>query len=258
VLISPSQFVVFSCRGSDDRMMLSSFNFLPLETWEEPLSGPVGVAHFMYAPKAGRFAMSRLVTTTSVPMPGSTLGPLGTLGPAGLVAGQTDSTTSQEVRVYQTESGDLLVKLNCSPVSRTGQNFDLSADGLSALVVRDSVIEVYRLPPLSAQDKKDLAEVQAREPPQPHSNLVRLRHIAEEEAQSVAESPGSGDSQDAKPAAAPAATAPATAPATAAAAAAEGPPANAPANAGDVETHRKPPTLLNPGETVENGKKPPE
>jgi len=266
VLVSPSQFVAFSCRGSDDKIMLSSFNFLPMETWEEPFSGALGPAQFAYAPQAGRFALSRMISTAAGPLPGSALSPLGTPGPA---SGMVDSSTSQEMRVYQAESGDLLVKLNCSPVSRTGQNFDLSADGLNALVVRDGVIEVYRLPPLSAQDKKELAEVQQREPPIPHSNFVRLKHIAREEAESMAEAaPEDGDAPAAPPpATTPVAAAPAAAPAPAATpapapaatvAASSDPPANAPANAGDVETHRKPPSLLNPGETVENGKKPPE
>jgi hypothetical protein len=230
--VSPSQFVVFSCRGSDDKVMLSSFNFLPMETWEEPFGGPLPPLQFAYAPQSGRFALSRVVLSTPSTAPGTTS------------VGAGDPNT-QEVRVYQVESGDLLVKLYAAPVSRTGQNFDLSADGLNALVVHDGAIELYRLPPPSEQDKKDLAEVQQKEPPLPHSNLVRLKHLAEEAADSGTEA-SPAQSVAAKPA-------PVSAPAASASS-----PANAPANAGDVDTHRAPPSLLNPGETVDNGKKPPQ
>ena len=257
VLVSPSQFVVFSCRGADDRIMLSSFNFLPLETWEEPLGESLGTAHFAYAPQAGRFALSRMISSAPSSTPGTT----------SVGAGEPNS---QEVRLYQIESGDLLLKLNCSPASRTGQNFDVSADGMNVLVVRAGVIEVYRMPPLSAKDKQELAEVQQREPPVPHSNFVKLKHITPEPTESVAEAAAASDKAQAAEAAAatPVAAAPA-APVPAAAVPEAVPPAtapapaavasdNAPANAGDVETRRKPPSLLNPGETVENGKKPPQ
>ena len=66
--VSPSQFVVFSCRGADDKVLLSAFDFSPQEMWEEPMgtSSPTG---FLYAQQAGRFAMGR--TTTSIPMAAS-------------------------------------------------------------------------------------------------------------------------------------------------------------------------------------------
>jgi hypothetical protein len=249
VLVSPSQFVVFSCRGADDRIMLSSFNFLPLETWEEPLGESIGSTHFAYAPQAGRFALSRMISSAPSSTPGTT----------SVGAGEANS---QEVRLYQIESGDLLLKLSCSPASRTGQNFDVSADGMSVLVVRGGVIEVYRMPPLSAKDKQELAEVQQREPPVPHSNLVKLKHITPEPTESVAEAAAASDKAQATQPAAPATPVTAAPAAPVPAATASRPPAvasdNAPANAGDVETRRKPPSLLNPGETVDNGKKSPQ
>jgi hypothetical protein len=263
--VSPSQFVVFSCRGSDDKIMISAFNFASRETWEEPLGGATPFAHFAFAQQAGRFALSRMVTTLAVP----SLGPGSSLGPLGSVGDLSDPASTQEVRIYQVESGDLLLKLSCVPVSRSGQNFDLSADGLSVLVVRDGAIEVYRLPPPSARDKKDLAEIRALEPPLPHTELVKLTRMLagapmEEPAVSTAEStqPAAPKSTTADPdgsnvaAVRADAAAPVAAPVTAVAVAPASPAGDAAATVGDVETHRKPPSLLNPGETIQNAKAP--
>jgi len=259
--VSPSQFVVFSCRGSDEKIMISAFNFAARETWEELLGGSTPFAHFAFAPQSGRFALSRTVSMASMPM--SSLGP-GALTTIGSVGGFSDPSSTQEVRIYQVESGDLLLKLSCVPVSPGGQNFDLSADGMSVLVVRNGAIEVYKLPAPSEQDKKDLEAMRALEPPMPHTENVKLTRMLagapiEEPPVSTAES-----TQPAapKPVAAPAAKVDEAA-ATSAPLPAAAPAASAPANpagdamatAGDVETHRKPPSLLNPGETIDSGKK---
>jgi hypothetical protein len=226
--VSPSQFVVFSCRGSNDNLTLSAFDFAPHEMWEEPMSGSVPFDQFVYAQAAGRFALSRMTTGIS---DGTVLG----LSPNG-------PSSTQEVRVYQVESGDLLMKLACSPGSRRGQNFDMSEDGLSFLAVRNGVIEVYPLPPLSAQDKKDLAEVQKFEP-LPNTSPVRLRQIAQEAAEEARQE-----------------TVDHTAVSTAVAepvavAAPKAGSASATVDVGDPQGKRKPPSLLYPGETVEGGKK---
>jgi hypothetical protein len=83
---------------------------------------------------------------------------------------------TQEVRVYQTESGDLLLKVPTTPVTRYAENFDLSEDGMLAAVVNAGVIQVYKLPQPSAQDVKDLAEAKSFSPPasQAPVNFARL------------------------------------------------------------------------------------
>ncbi|MDQ2924702.1 MAG: hypothetical protein M3R43_03990 [Acidobacteriota bacterium] len=245
--VSPSQFVVFSCRGTDEKIMISEFNFTAHETWEEPLSGSTPYAHFAFAPSAGRFAISRIVATTTPPSTGTALAPLGSIGEP------LDPLTTQEVRIYQAESGDLLMKLGCVPVARSAQNFDLAPDGLSALVLRNGVIEVYELPPLSARDKQDLAEVQQHEPPVPHTSKVRLRMLLADAADASTESePALAQVQSAQPAVVP--VAPASIQASAGAASQN----NASANAGDVQdTRRKPPSLLSPGEAADDARKSP-
>ena len=261
--VSPSQFVVFSCRGSDDKVLLSAFDFSPQEMWEEPMgsSTPSG---FLYAQQAGRFALARINTGVTAPISAS---PLGNYSGQGALLGMpADSTTTQEMWIYQVQSGDLLLKLPCSPVSRTGQNFDLAPDGLSALVVRDGAIEIYNLPPLSKQDKKQLAEVQQLEPPVATASAVDLPLLIHPVADTE-DAEATQPALDKPPAPQPPTT---TLPPAATVAAAStapvaatvptpAPPTNAVANEGDVTVaHRKPPTLLNPGETVDGGaKKPP-
>ncbi len=251
--VSPSQYLVFSCRGTDEKIMISEFNFTAHETWEEPLSGSNPYAHFAFAPTAGRFAISRLVATTA-PQPTGTA-----LAPGGLIGDALDPLTTQEVRIYQAESGDLLMKLGCLPVARSAQNFDLAPDGLSALVLRNGVIEVYELPPLSARDKQDLAEVREHEPPVPQTSNVRLRMLLADAAEASMESePALAQEQSAQPAAAPPAPAAlqATTPAPPAVATSQ---ANESANSGDVEpAHRKPPSLLDPGGAADDARKSPQ
>ena len=110
-------------------------------------------------------------------------------------------------------------------------------------------LDIYKLPELTERDRKQLAEAQTMTPPEAHG-AIALRHIThriEEEGQvdpadTTAPLPASS-----QPAAGPASAAgAASAPGVAQPAAATG--TGTAKDAG--ETRRKPPTLLNPGETV--------
>ena len=265
-LLSPSQYVAFTCRGSDDKVMLSAFDFEPHEMWEEPLSGTSPYAQFAFAQQAGRFAISR--TVSGGPSNSASSANAGIPPEPGL---------AQEVKIYQTESGDLLLKLICTPTFRTGQNFDLASDGLSVVIVRDGAIELYRLPPISPRDAKELAAVQQHEPSPAKSVRIELQKMLKDAAAEAVEADAETAAEvrekavvtantppPAAAAAPPAqetretqATKTAAAPPPTATSAASTPPANASANAGDAESVRKPPSLLNPGEAAENQKKDP-
>jgi hypothetical protein len=147
-MTSRSEFVAMTCQGSDDRIKLTSYGLDGVETWEEPV-GNTGTPSFVFAPAAARFAVS-----------GSDSSEV-----AATAAGQSVVGLRQEVRVYQNASGDLLLRLECTPAFRTAENFDLSADGILAAVVRNGAIAVYRLPALTKRDRDDMAEVAAFAPP---------------------------------------------------------------------------------------------
>jgi hypothetical protein len=166
-MVSRFEFLAFTCRGTDARVRLKSYGMDGHETWEDTLSGTYGAPELAFAPEAGRFAMSRIVS------------PAGDLNFGSVIP---DGAT-QEVRVYQTESGDLLLKVPTSPVTRYAENFDLSEDGSVAAVVNAGVIEVYKLPPPSEKDVKDLAEAKSFSPPASQAPVKFAR----------LESPGGGD-----------------------------------------------------------------
>jgi len=122
---------------------------------------------FAFAPAAGRFALGRTIVSgpfdPELPLPPS------------MVSGQ-------DVRVYQSYNGKVLLRIDCSPVERAGENFALSPDGLQLAVVRETqvrhpatkyddaytdwqaAVEVYALPPLTAQDQAAVKEAQALAP----------------------------------------------------------------------------------------------
>ncbi len=159
-MVSRFEFLAFTCKGSDARVRVKSYGMDGHETWEDTLSGTYGIPELAFAPEAGRFALSRIIS------------PSGDLNFGSVIP---DGAT-QEVRIYQTESGNVLLKVPTNPVTRYAENFDLAENGLVAAVVNAGVIEVYKLPALSAQDVKDLQEAKTFSPPvsQAEVNFARL------------------------------------------------------------------------------------
>ena len=158
-MVSRFEFLAFTCRGSDARVRMRSFGMDGHETWEETLNGTFGLPEIAYAPQAGRFALSRIIASSDLLF--------GSVVPDG---------ATQEVRIYQTESGDMLLRVPTTPVTRYAENFDLSEDGLVATVVNDGAVLVFKLPPPSAQDVKDLDEAKGFSPPKSDGpvNFVKL------------------------------------------------------------------------------------
>lgn len=211
-MTSRSEFVVLTCLGSDDHIKLTSYGLDGHETWEEVV-GDVGTPTFAFAPEAARFAMSHVHVDVEP-------------ATAGVTAGEV--VTTQEVKVYQNASGNLLLDAECRPVFKSAENFDLSPDGMTAAVVRDGMIAVYKLPALSKTDEEDMAEV-AKFAPALGTGNVRLARLtrpvqveAPAESLAVPNSPAAAAAAIVKPAVTP-----------------SGP--------------RKPPSLLKPGEKPEFG-----
>ena len=95
--------------------------------------------------------------------------------------------------MYQTESGDLLLKVPTSPVTRYAENFDLSEDGSVAAVVNAGVIQVYKLPPPSEKDVKDLAEAKSFSPPTSQAPVTFARLESPESEDGAEKSPAGTD-----------------------------------------------------------------
>lgn len=248
-LVSRSQFLAFTCQGSEDRLKLEAFGFDGHENWEESLAASLAPASFAFAPEAGRFAMSRVVTSYVANEP----------------AAAASSLNLQEVRVYQTESGDLLLKTQASPPLKVAENFDLSADGRFLAVARGTSLDIFELPKASSRDQKELADARQFAPPR-GEGPVRLGVFAAGEKSSdrksvatqgevPAEAPVQAGGQPAVGAAV------ATSPARTGTGGASETTTPVPATSGQTDAagdappeRRRPPTLLNPGEKPESGK----
>jgi hypothetical protein len=261
-MVSRFEYLAFTCMGTDSRSRMKAYGMDGHETWEESLGGTFGVPEFRFAPVAGRFAISRI----SSPDPGAEDLGFGNVLPA---------TATQEVRVYQTESGDMLLKVPTTPVTRAAENFDLSEDGLVAAMVTDGTIQVYKLPPPSKQDMKDLELARSFSPPVSEApvRFAKLEAPANGAGEDVAAterrvSAGSGGASGVGGAAGPeggagggpgggsAAVAGDVTKATGARSPAAAQSGDAAGQGGDDADagRRRPPTLLEPGETVETVK----
>ena len=88
-----------------------------------------------------------------------------------------DPTFKQEVRVYQTESGDLVLKATTTPAFKTAENFDLSPDGRVAALVQNGEIAIYQLPAPSERDRKASEEVAKYAPPPGGNSELSLEGV---------------------------------------------------------------------------------
>jgi hypothetical protein len=144
--VSRSEFIAFGCHGGQNPHALGAFNMHAEEMWEQNLFDAYISPSFSFAPASGRFAFSRITIHSALAISD-------VLMPE-LLGGQT-------VVVYQTGTGKQLLRVDCSPIARAGQNFALSPDGLSLSVIRNNAIEVYSLPPLTPQDEADVKHARA-------------------------------------------------------------------------------------------------
>ena len=189
--VSPSEFVAFGCRGSDQSLDLAGFNLRGDFLWQINFSDEQAYPGFVSAIPAGRFAFSRTVTSTHV---------FGNETPS------MDQLQAQEVRVIQMYNGKQLLRVVTSPIQRAGQNFALSPDGLALAVIHDNVtakseahihatsIEIYALPPLSGKDSTQVKLEAAMAPePAPAGKSVYMRFSADEIKAALNAKPGTED-----------------------------------------------------------------
>ena len=147
-LVSRSEFVAFGCTGGHERRIFAGFNMRGEEMWQQTLFESYILPTFVFAPGSGRFAFSRIITSSSIET--ESLPP--------------ELLTRQNLTVYQTDSGARLLSLDCTPIQRAGQNFSLSPDGMNLAIIHELEIEIYRLPPLSGKDQTGLKRALASAP----------------------------------------------------------------------------------------------
>ena len=275
--VGQSEFVAFGCRGSEDKPEIAGFNIKGEQMWEQGLYDSYVSPGFAFAPAAGRFALERTIVSI----------PLGEDAPL-----NEGAVVGEEVRVYQTWSGKVLLKVNTSPVERAGGNYALSADGTRLAVFEQTgkqrttklgdpytetatSLVVYPLPPLTDQDRASLKEMEAKAPVDTGARVdASLERLASEDASGAAADRAEQAAQAKAAAAAPGSAQAGAAAATADATAGKEPgnPAmngqlpNAPgvgapqvsseAEDGTPSGARQPPTLYQPGESPQGKSSP--
>ncbi len=157
--ISRSEFVAFGCHGAADKIQLSGFNLRGEEPWIQVFSNQHVAPMVLSAPAAGRFVLSRVLVAGSYVN-------LENLLPQDLSA--------QEVTVMQNHDGRQLLKLQVAPIQRSGQNFDISPDGMAFAAIQNGQIAVYHLPALTAKDQKEL-KLALESEPERNEATIRLQ-----------------------------------------------------------------------------------
>ncbi len=150
ILVSRSEFIAFGCGLNHAPQVIGAFNMRGEEMWQQNMTESYIAPTFDYAPRGGRFAMSRVLTRSGVVQAIDTLSPE-------LIAGQS-------IIVYQTDSGRQVLRIDASPVARAGQNFALSPDGMSLAVVRGDAIEIHSLPALTDKEREAIKLAEASAP----------------------------------------------------------------------------------------------
>ncbi len=140
VLVSRGEFIAFGCHLSHTPQVVAGFNMRGEEMWEQNMTESYIAPTFAYAPRSGRFVLSRILTHSSVIQTGDLLMP--------------EFVSGQSLIVYQTDSGRQILRIDASPVVRAGQNFALSPDGLTFAVVHNDTVELYSLPPLTDKERQ--------------------------------------------------------------------------------------------------------
>jgi len=150
LFVSRGEFIAFGCRGGQTIQEIGGFNMRGEEMWEQGLFGDFIAPSIDYAPASGRFALSRILLRNSAI-------------PDQLIS--SDEVNGQAVVVYQTGTGKQLLRADCSPVERAGQNFALAPNGLGLAVVHADAVEIYNLPPLTTKDEAAVKLAQTYAPP---------------------------------------------------------------------------------------------
>ncbi len=139
IFVSDAEFFAYGCRGGEDLRLMGGFNLLAEAKWVFTIDDPPLWLAVSSAPEAERFAI-RGTLTTSAAQENDRLG--------------KDDIRAQEVRVYSSREGTELLRATVSPAQRPAGNFSLSPNGLKLAVLHGSALEIYNLPPVSAEDRK--------------------------------------------------------------------------------------------------------
>lgn len=191
--ISHSEFVTYGCRGADESLDLAGFNLRGDMIWQINFTDTQAYPSFASAPRAGRFAFSRTITTSNV---------FGSETPS------MSQLTAQEIRVVQMYNGKQLLRAVANPIQRAGQNYALSPDGLTLAVIHDipappaakgekplhdPAVELFKLPAFTPKDLAEMKTEAAMAPPPANATMRFSLAEIKDALNGRSPSPGSSD-----------------------------------------------------------------
>ena len=171
--VSRSEFVAFGCRGDATRVELAGFNLRGDFGWMQTFGDTLVSPNIVVAPEAGRFALEHVTTMQGAFVDPDNLSP--------------EAISGQEIEVVQNYDGQVITKLQASPVQRSGQNFDFSPDGTLVGVVRAGNLEIYQLAPLTLKDRSEVAKATESVPAKSTDMILAGSVVVTDRAQAKAE-----------------------------------------------------------------------
>lgn len=133
--LSSDVTLIMTCPRSGNDHQVFAVNLDGKTLWQQRWESRYIWPTFQLTLDGSRFAYSSLQVSH----------PVGTMDPI-----DETNIVNQMVGVFDTQTGQLRLVKNATPILSAGQNYALSPDGLRFAVLRDGAIEVYDLPPATA------------------------------------------------------------------------------------------------------------
>lgn len=134
--VSSNDMLVMTCPRSGDGHQVFAVSLDGRTLWQQRWESRYIWPTFQLTQDGNRFAYSSLQVNH----------PVGIMDPI-----DETNIANQMVGVFDTQTGQLRLVKNATPILSAGQNYALSPDGLRFAVLRQGAIEVYVLPPVSSE-----------------------------------------------------------------------------------------------------------
>jgi len=153
---SANTLLIGRCSASGPDYSVTSFTVTGHRLWSQRWNEPRYVPRIAHSDDGSRFAVSTLQRTQASSAPASNSDEDD--------EGDVNHGLQQGIQVFNTANGAPVLSVNVSPVVLSAQNFSLSPEGDRLAVLKDSMLRVYELPPLSEADRASTNALKADVP----------------------------------------------------------------------------------------------
>jgi hypothetical protein len=137
--VSSNVFVIESCGPKSPDLYLDAWSINGKNLWRGRRDGHNVLPVYASARNGSRFAVATLLTNHYTNLVDSL---------------NREDVKEQAVQVMDTQTGQVLMTIDASPIISAGQNFALSPDGSHLAVLRNGAIEIYAIPAPSGPNPK--------------------------------------------------------------------------------------------------------